>query len=256
MRRLDIIVNADDLGAGHEINETTFDLMSEGRVTSATMMANGPEIEAACQGARSFPHCSFGVHLNVTEFRPLSDPQHIQPLLDGEGGFAGEDRIRQISIDSALAEGIYSEFCAQIERLRALGVPVSHLDSHHHVHTIQRVFPILKKVQKQFDIRKVRISRNIYAPGQRVSAPLVAKKAVYNFFLRHYYKSLTTRGFTDFQTFYEYGTSKGVKYRTVEVMVHPGSQSYGGEGETQLLRTPWQDDLVNPVRLISYDELG
>ena len=220
------------------------------------MIANGPSIEAACQRVEDFPHCSFGVHLNVTEFRPLSGHQMLQPILDAEGRFAGEERVRNVSIDGKLADGIFTEFCAQIQRLSNLGVVVTHLDSHHHVHTIPRILPILKKVQRRFSLRKVRITRNIYAQNQMVSKSLVMKKTVYNFFLRHYYRSVTTQGFADFGSFYECATSGGVNFDTVEVMVHPGSMTYTFQDEAQVLRTPWEDNIGHPVRLISYKELG
>jgi hypothetical protein len=46
-----------------------------------------------------------------------------------------------------------------------------------------------------------------------------------------------------------------VKFNTVEVMVHPGSLAYGDQGEAGILRTPWEDAIGHPVRLISYKEL-
>lgn len=253
---MDIIVNADDLGASLEINDAVFALMVGKRVTSATMIANGPDIEAACQQAGHFSSCSFGAHLNVTEFRPMSGSRQLQAILDDEGEFAGEERIRQVSIGTELAEGIFSEFYAQIQRLNSLGVAVTHLDSHHHVHTIPRILPILKKVQKEFNLRKVGITRNIYAQPQMISRSLAMKKTIYNFFLRRYYQTITTQGFADFRTFFKCGTTKGVKFNTVEVMVHPGSLVYGYQGETQILRTPWEDTMGRPVRLISYKDLG
>src|SRR6185312_1140149 len=56
---------------------------------------------------------------------------------------------------------ILTEWCAQIGRLRALGVTLSHFDSHHDVHTIADLFPVLKTLQNRYGVRKVRLTRNL-----------------------------------------------------------------------------------------------
>lgn len=250
-----VIVNADDLGISPQVNDSVFKLMELGLITSATLIANAPHLEEACQRIGDFPGRSFGVHLNVTEFSPLSAPEKLAGLLDGQGIFEAH-RIRRVSLDSTLAEGIFQEFGAQIERLRSLGVALSHIDSHHDIHTIPGVFPILKRVQKQFQIRRVRLSRNMYtrrdSPGKR----LLMKKALYNFLLRHYVRTKTTQRFGEFKAFHELATTGKLKGRTFEVMVHPGSQAFDYEDETELLRSPWREALGFPIRLVSYLDLG
>jgi predicted glycoside hydrolase/deacetylase ChbG (UPF0249 family) len=52
---MDVIVNADDLGMTLGINQAIFDLVHQGVVTSATIMANGPSVEAACERTGTFP---------------------------------------------------------------------------------------------------------------------------------------------------------------------------------------------------------
>ena len=254
MRDLKIIINADDLGETPAVNDATFSLMSDGRITSATMMANGPEIEAACEDAHAFPNCSFGVHLNVTDHYPLSNPDPLRRILDGEGKFAGESAFRNVPINSELAKAIVDEFCAQIERIKSLGISVSHVDSHHHVHTMPNMFRVIKATQKQCDISAIRISRNITSPNETTSASLRLKKWAYNFALRHYIKTNTTQGFTDFDSFYKAAIIGQVHFETVEVMVHPGSKVYG-EKETQLLKTFWEHDVNDEIRFVNFKNL-
>ena len=223
-------------------------------MTSATLLANAPNTEDACERVKDLHLCSFGVHLNVTEYSPLSGPAKLEPLIDQRGAFVWEN-IRRVPIDSDLADGIFEEFCAQIEKLKCCGIAVSHIDSHDHIHTIPRIFPLLKKLQKKFQIRRVRLSRNVYALNERVATSLRIKKAVYNFALRNYYPTVTTQGFSDFNTFYTRGTARNMKHRSFEVMVHPGNRHYG-EDEIGLLHSPWREALRFPVRLISYNELN
>ena len=47
MASIAIIVNADDLGMSAAVNEATFDLMSRGRISSATLLANAPAAREA-----------------------------------------------------------------------------------------------------------------------------------------------------------------------------------------------------------------
>ena len=270
---MDVIVNADDLGISPEVNHATFDLMDEGVVTSATLLANGPSVEDACRRIPDFGHCSFGVHLDVTEFRPVQHDSKLLPLLNDEGEF-DIDRVRKAGIDSTLADGIFNEYCAQIERLADLGVTPSHIDSHHHVHTIPRVFFILKKIQKKYRIGKVRLTRNIYADwslngrgitpsalgldpdrtGRDVPRATRLKKSIYNLMLKHYYRTTTTDGFSGFRLFLEYAKLRKMNQRTFEVMVHPANEFYDAD-EIELLKGSWQGTLDFPVQLISYHEL-
>src|SRR5690348_13237242 len=100
-----VIINADDLGISSEVNAATFELMSQGRVTSATLMANGSAVEAAARCTKDFRHCSFGVHLNVDEFRPLTTHPGLQPILDADRRLVG-NALRQVRIRAPLREAI------------------------------------------------------------------------------------------------------------------------------------------------------
>ena len=53
-RRIDVIVNANDLGMSLDIGDAIFDLVHQGVVTSATVMVNGPSAEAPCERTGTF----------------------------------------------------------------------------------------------------------------------------------------------------------------------------------------------------------
>src|SRR5437773_603222 len=120
-----IIVNADDLGINPQVNAAVFDLMSRGRITSATVLANGAAVKEAAREIPKHPNCSFGAHLNVSEFRPLTTDEGLRPILGEDGCFAG-NALRQARITAALRGAMFGELNAQVERLLALGIPVSH----------------------------------------------------------------------------------------------------------------------------------
>ena len=166
-----IIINADDLGLSTAVNEAIFDLMERGHITSSSLFANAPATEEAIIELRQHKNWSFGVHLNVTAFRPLTRSAALSPILDNSGGFTNS--IRLTPITSQLREAIFQEWSAQIERLLAMGLTPSHIDLEQHVHTIPDLFFVLKRVQRRFGIRKARISKNIY-PTKAQAASLVA----------------------------------------------------------------------------------
>lgn len=248
-----IIINADDLGAGLGINNAIFELMAQKKVTSATLLASGPYLNDAVANLSAFPQCSFGVHLNVTEYEPLTSTEHLEVLLDDKGCFGGEDRFRTARMTPRLAHAIYVELSAQIERLLRLGVKVSHIDSHHHVHTLPKMFPVLKRLQGRYGLRKVRITRNMYIGDSPAFNSLLLKKRIYNFMLRNCYRTKTTSIFTDLVTFCHNGNRGKFRQESCEIMVHPGATS--SEEETALLHSPWRDQAGVSLKLINYNEL-
>jgi len=159
-----IIINADDLGYSMDANQAIFSMMTQRRVTSSTLMANGPAFQDAVQHIPDFPDFSFGIHLTLTEFTALTTPQvfYDTKLIDERGVFAGDLHLRQLRPTPALLKAIWIEWEQQVAKLLDHGVSISHFDSHEHTHTIPWLFWNLKKLQKRFNIRKVRQTINWY----------------------------------------------------------------------------------------------
>ncbi len=246
-----VVVNADDLGLSAAVNAEIFRLMETGRVTSATLLANAPATAAAAREMRGIPSASCGIHLNLTEFAPLTGDRNLGPLLDAGGRFNG--RIRAVALSSAVRHAVRREWNAQIGRLRDLGVEITHIDSHHHSHTIPSLFSTLKAVQSDSGIRRVRISKNLYRPSDRPATTLLAKKKAWNFLLRRYVATRTADAFTDFRTMQSQGFLDTPPGRVIELMVHPGSPEYADE--TALLEQEWWSRFAYGIRLISYREI-
>jgi predicted glycoside hydrolase/deacetylase ChbG (UPF0249 family) len=250
-----IIVNADDFGISNEVNDATLELMSRGVVTSATIMANGPCFRGAVQGSQRFPDCSFGVHLNLTELRPLGMHRGLKGLVGDTGEFNGllDREPARVRKTRALLFAVADEWGRQIERIADAGIRISHLDSHQHVHTIPILFPVLKYVQAKYRIRKVRTTRNVYTAGKEPSRRARWAKGLYQFGLRWCYSTRTTDAFMDFQTFYQRAVLGDQRWPTVEVMTHPGS-CFALE-ENQLLASDWRRCVDGPVSLLNFSEL-
>ena len=181
-----IIVSADDLGISEPVNDAIFRGMERGVITSASILSNGPAVEPAAERTRQFPHCSFGAHLNITQFKPLCAKTLASlPALINENNQFYPQAIWRLNIGLLALRAIYEEWCAQIEHLTRLGVRLSHLDTHQHVHTIPRLLPVLTALRRRYRIDKIRISRNMYRNQDGpANNQLLAKKWLFNRALR------------------------------------------------------------------------
>lgn len=250
-----LIVNADDLGATDKINDEVFALMQSGLVTSATIMANAAAFEDAAKRSREFPHCSFGIHLVLTSYRPISDTRGLEPILDENGCFSRK-LFQTAAITRDLQKAMLRELSAQVQRTLDAGIPLSHFDSHHHVHIIPKMFPVLKALQKKFGMRKVRSTINLFAAGEQVTALRSIKKSAFRFALRHFYATRSPEGFGDFRVFHAALTAgKLPQFRSLELMVHPGTINPVYSKEVECLRSDWQRLLPPGAILGSYHGL-
>jgi predicted glycoside hydrolase/deacetylase ChbG (UPF0249 family) len=246
-----LIINADDLGLSHAVNDAIFDLLSDGTISSASVLANGPAVEDASRRMRLFPKASFGAHLNLTEFAPLAETPFLRPVLDKSGCFRGD--FRRVRVTPNLRRGVLIEWSAQLDRLRCLGVPVSHVDSHHHVHTMPGLMIVLKRLLADFSIGKVRLTKNLYPTRARPKRSLLLSKTAWNLLLRAWTRARTTQAFTGLDDFVLVSPDRTRRLPSVELMVHPGNPAFASE--TALLRNRWRDQLPFATSLITYHEL-
>jgi predicted glycoside hydrolase/deacetylase ChbG (UPF0249 family) len=247
-----VIINADDFAIDRPETDAACEGMASGRITSATIMANGRALRYALPYIRHFEGCSFGAHLNITSGHPLTGGPDARLLVDRDGQMS-RDVFGQMRPKLATQRAVYAEWCEQVEHLFSLGIAVSHLDSHHHVHTTPFLFPVLKAVQRRFGIRRVRITQNIYGSSHPCTPLLRKKKLIYNFALRHVYRTRTTAGFTDLVTFCEAGRRGKLKHPLVELMVHPGARN--SAAEDRLLHSDWERDLPFPIVKTHYGRI-
>jgi predicted glycoside hydrolase/deacetylase ChbG (UPF0249 family) len=129
-----LIVNADDLGFGPNINRGIFEAHARGIVTSSTVMINQPDAPDALEHAREHaPALGLGLHVNLTQGEPVSPPGEVDTLLDEAGRFYSIMQWSEV-YNQFDPDQVEAECRAQFARFVALaGAPPDHLDSHHHV---------------------------------------------------------------------------------------------------------------------------
>ena len=160
MRRL--IINADDFGLTAGVNRAIVEAHEHGVVTSATLMANGPAFADAIGLAQSRPGLGVGCHIVLVDGAPLLDATAVRTLLD-RGNSSGPHFREGITWFGALAllgrlneNEIEAEATAQIRKLQAAGITVTHLDSHKHTHLFPRVLRPLLRAAASCGVKAIR----------------------------------------------------------------------------------------------------
>lgn len=246
-----VIINADDLGTTEQINDEIFSLMESGDVTSSTIIANAPAFAHAAEQTRRFPGCSFGVHLNLTTFPPLASSRALDPILDEDGHLSR--KLLGTPMTASLRDALLQELTLQVKRVIEAGIPISHFDSHQHIHTIPKLFPILKALQRKFAIRKVRTTINFIPSDVQMAGWRSLRKLAFRLALRHIYATTTPDGLGDFRDFHRaLMAGRLPRFRILELMVHPGSTSSKYNDEVALLRSSWRQLLPAETKLGSY----
>lgn len=180
MRRL--IVNADDFGFTAGINRAIVEAHTRGIVTSSTLMANGHAFDDAVRLAKTVPRLGIGCHIVLIDGEPVLDSSRLPTLTsthgqttefrDGLKSFAARAFVGRLS-----AAAIEAEATAQIRRIQAAGISVSHVDTHKHTH----LFPaVLQPVLRAARACGVRAIRNPFGPRRPLKpADLLARPSLW-----------------------------------------------------------------------------
>lgn len=164
-----LIVNADDFGLTESLNRGILDAHRDGIVTSATLMANGIAFESALAASKRFYRLGIGVHLNLTEGKPVADAAQIRTLVD-RGGRLHRTPARLwagITTGRVSLADIEIELRAQIKKVICTGVRPTHFDGHKHIHVLPAVSEIVVRLAIEFGVPAVRcpMEQNAQASG-------------------------------------------------------------------------------------------
>ena len=136
MKRL--ILNADDYGLSPAVS-TGIREAARTVVRSTTVMANLATADDLRSLKRSGLHA--GVHLNLSCGPPLSR-DYPRALLSASGDFRKTKALDPRTWEERAAlSAAREEWERQLDALRSAGIAPDHLDSHHHVHLFEPLFP-------------------------------------------------------------------------------------------------------------------
>jgi len=149
-----------------------------GIVTSATLMANGPAFEEAITLSRTNPKLGIGCHVILAGRHPspmLAGPK-ISTLVDkpdsnSAGFYDSLVTFARRALTGKLDPGqIEEEATAQIRKLQASGINLTHFDTHKHTHLFPQVLRPLLKAAKACGVRAL---RNPFPPASPLPASLL-----------------------------------------------------------------------------------
>lgn len=167
-----LIVNADDLGLTEGNNRAIVEAHERGIVTSTSLLACGIAFNDAIERVRGLPTLGVGVHLTLLEGVPVLPAAKVPGLVDGSGRFGLRYTwlFRWPVLGRVLLDQVRREWRAQIEKVLATGLAVTHLDSHKHIHMHPQLLEIVLALADEFGIRRMRLSR----PLRLASGPKTA----------------------------------------------------------------------------------
>jgi chitin disaccharide deacetylase len=163
VRRL--IINADDFGFTSGVNRAIIEAHTRGIVTSSTLMATGAAFADAVALAKTVPRLSIGCHVVLIDGVPVLQEGQIPSLTQSNGSWRFRDSLKIFAARAVCRrlqpDEIEAEANAQIRKLSAAGIAVSHFDAHKHTH----LFPaILRPLLRAAAANGVRAVRNPFGP--------------------------------------------------------------------------------------------
>lgn len=236
-----LIVNADDFGLSDKVNEAICQCFKNGIISYTTAMANMPCIEKAIELSKKNGFIDkIGMHFNITEGKPLGKKILYCKRFCNDKGMFCYKRNSILFLSKKEKYAIIEEFEAQFSKLKQLGVNITHMDSHQHVHTEFAIYSAIKPSIKKTNIKTIRISRNL-----NIRSVVKPYKWIFNSILK----------IGGFKTTKYMGALKndlsGMNINNTELMCHPLYEN--GKIIDSVLKHEIKP--IKPYKLITFDDL-
>jgi hypothetical protein len=157
---LELIINVDDLGLHPAVRRAVDECAALGTVTSASVLANGPDLDAV----KPVAGVSLGAHLNILRGPPLSPVHEVRSLVGDDGNFVGSAAALawRVARGAVKRDEVRLEWSRQVAALRERGLALSHVDGEKHTHCLPGLFAVACEVAAEHGIRWVRRSDERY----------------------------------------------------------------------------------------------
>lgn len=153
-----LIINADDFGMCHSVNEAIFRALEQGVLRSTTLMVPCPWALHAMHFLADHPEIPFGVHLTVisdwVDYRwgPVTAREKVPSLINAAGYFYDFEHMPHFLAQVDLGQ-LEMEFRAQIEAVLAAGLQPSHLDWHSlRLSGREAIFDLMLRLAKEYGL--------------------------------------------------------------------------------------------------------
>ena len=159
-----LIVNADDFGRSHSINEAVIRAHREGILTTASLMVNEPFFSEAVELAKQNPRLGVGLHLTLLCGRSALPQNEIPGLVNAEGKFTDSPVGAGLKyfFRRELRPQLEAEMAMQFEKFHATGLKLDHVNGHLHMHMHPVVFGMLMQRANEWQITHLRLTRDLF----------------------------------------------------------------------------------------------
>jgi predicted glycoside hydrolase/deacetylase ChbG (UPF0249 family) len=169
--------HADDYGLNSPANNAIGSMIQAESLTSVSVIVTNDSFDDIKPNLETVKLPVF-LHVNLTEGRPVSDPDKIRSLVNKHGEFVGQTGLfLRVLAGNVYPRDIFHELYAQLDKLKSAGVEVVGIDTHQHAHMFE---PIAYSVYEFAHINKIKHVRSF---GQLVTTGFWASvfKKVYMF---------------------------------------------------------------------------
>jgi predicted glycoside hydrolase/deacetylase ChbG (UPF0249 family) len=128
-----LILHADDLAVAHSVDTASFEALTSGAISSASIMVPCPWLTEVADYTKTHPDADLGLHLTLTSewktyrWGSVDSSDKVPSLLQPDGTFYPVTPDVATHAKPSEAE---QEIRAQVERALAVGIHPTHLDSH------------------------------------------------------------------------------------------------------------------------------
>jgi hopanoid biosynthesis associated protein HpnK len=251
----DLIVTGDDFGVRPGVNAAIARAHDEGILSAASLIVTGDCAHQAVTLARERPDLATGLHLVLCDATAASPPRTIPDLVASDGRFpAAPGRTGMVHwIWRRRRSGqLEREIRAQVECYLATGLPLDHIDGHHHLHMHPVIFDILMRCAEDYKIPRVRLvheDRFARRRGDPLLGELVA--GIFGLLAARHRRALArlgTMGAPD-RVYGLRATDRldlpewlrllpRIRASTVEIYTHPDLDTEGGRRQLEALCAP------------------
>jgi hopanoid biosynthesis associated protein HpnK len=183
MKRL--IITGDDFGLSLAVNEAIEESHRKGVLSTASLMVGAKASADAMERARRLPTLRVGLHIVLVEGSPVLPPREVPDLVDERGLFSSHLIRAGINFffRPKVRRQLEAEIRAQFQAFQETGLPMDHVNTHHHIHLHPTVSGILLKVGKEYGLRAIRLPYEPLIPSWRASRKAFFQKMAKGFIL-------------------------------------------------------------------------
>ncbi len=166
-----LIITGDDFGLSLPVNEAIEEAHRRGILTTASLMVGAEATADAVKRAKRLSSLRVGLHLVLADGCPVSPREAVPDLLTENGEFSSH-LVRtgiQYFFQPTVRRQLEREIRAQFKAFQDTGLPLDHVNSHHHMHLHPTVFGLILKVGRAYQLKAVRLPNEPPLPSWRAS---------------------------------------------------------------------------------------